>query len=107
MSAEARIVFLVRVAEDRWAEFREAYEEVRLLVADTPGHLRDQVCQSTNDPEQWLITSEWETLEQFVAWERTDEHRETVKPMRACMTDPQSMRFVIRAETPMPSEMSA
>lgn len=100
MSETARIIFLVTVVEDRWAEFLEAYEEVRLLVADTPGHVQDQVCQSVSDPEQWLITSEWVTLEHFQTWERSDEHRATVRSMRACLTDPRSLQFVVRAETP-------
>lgn len=107
MSERARIVFLIRVPEERWAEFLTAYEDVRLLVAMTPGHLQDQVCQSSSDPEQWLITSEWETLDDFVAWERTDEHRETVKSMRECMTEARSLQFEIRAETPEPVEVGS
>ena len=102
MSVErARIVFLVRVAEDRTADFLNAYEAVRHLVAGgVPGHLVDQVCRSAADPEQWLITSEWETLADFEAWERSPEHRELVRPMRECFSDARSLRFVIHAQTP-------
>ncbi|TDB79149.1 MULTISPECIES: antibiotic biosynthesis monooxygenase [unclassified Micromonospora] len=97
----ARIVFLVRVAQERTEDFLRAYEAVRHLVAEgVPGHLVDQVCRSVTDPEQWLITSEWESLADFEAWERSPEHREQVRPMRECFTDARSLRFVIHAQTP-------
>ena len=95
----ARIVFLFRVPASRQPAFLSAYERIRHLVAGTPGHLADQVCQSGDDPEQWLITSEWRDLEAFLAWERTDEHRALVRPMRECITDVRSLRFAVVYET--------
>ncbi|GAA2149993.1 antibiotic biosynthesis monooxygenase family protein [Actinomadura napierensis] len=95
-----RVVFLIRVPEDRQAAFLRAYEEIRHLVADgVPGHLRDQVCRSADDPEQWLITSEWDRLEAFRAWEATAEHRDLVRPMRECFTEARSLKFTVVAET--------
>jgi heme oxygenase (mycobilin-producing) len=80
----ARIVFLIRVPEENREKFLRAYEQIRYEVADgVPGHLLDQVCQSTTDPEQWLITSEWESLDAFVE----------------CMTEARSIKFAIREET--------
>ena len=101
MSAErARIVFLVRVPTARTEEFLRAYENIRYEVAaGVPGHILDQVCQSPADPEQWLITSEWESLDHFVAWEQSPGHRELAGPMRACMTEARSIKFEIREET--------
>lgn len=96
----ARIVFLVRVPEENRERFLAAYERIRYQVAEgVPGHLRDQVCQSASDPEQWLITSEWESLDDFVAWEQSPGHRELAGPMRACMTEARSIKFVVREET--------
>lgn len=96
----ARIVFLVRVPAERREDFLAAYERIRYQVSGgVPGHLRDQVCQSVTDPEQWLITSEWRRVADFLAWEATEEHRELVRPMRECVTEARSLRFLIRAET--------
>ena len=98
--ARARIVFLVRVDEENVERFLTAYERIRYEVAGgVPGHVLDQVCQSPADPEQWLITSEWESLEHFTAWERSPGHRELAGPMRACMSEARSIKFEIRAET--------
>lgn len=98
--SRARIVFLVRVPAARTEEFLRAYENIRYEVASgVPGHVLDQVCQSPADPEQWLITSEWESLDDFVRWEQSPGHRELAGPMRACMTEARSIKFVVREET--------
>ncbi|MEU4718254.1 antibiotic biosynthesis monooxygenase family protein [Nonomuraea dietziae] len=96
----ARIVFLITVPAERQDDFLVAYEKIRYQVSGgVPGHLKDQVCQSVTDPEQWLITSEWRELADFLAWEATQEHRDLVKPMRECITAARSLRFLVKAET--------
>jgi heme-degrading monooxygenase HmoA len=96
----ARIVFLIRVREERTVEFLQAYEYIRYNVAEgVPGHLVDQVCRSSTDPEQWLITSEWTSIEDFVRWESSDDHRTLVAPLRACMEEARSMRFTVEMQT--------
>ena len=95
-----RVIFLITVPRERTVEFLQAYEQIRYVVAEgVRGHITDQVCQSSSDPEQWVITSEWESLADFEAWESDDDHRSLVRPMRACMTEARSLRFVIRVET--------
>jgi heme oxygenase (mycobilin-producing) len=104
----ARILFLFRVPVHRTDEFLRAYELVRYQVANgVDGHLVDQVCASPADPEQWLITSEWASLAHFEAWERSPGHRELTAPMRACIIEDGSLRFVVRAETRSPGYQPA
>ncbi|HEX3784163.1 MAG TPA: antibiotic biosynthesis monooxygenase family protein [Pseudonocardiaceae bacterium] len=99
-TGKARVVFLITVPTERTADFLAAYEAIRYEVAGgVPGHLVDQVCQSPANPEQWLITSEWDSIESFEAWERSPDHRTLVRPMRECMTDARSLRFLIRQQT--------
>jgi heme-degrading monooxygenase HmoA len=98
----ARVLFMVRVAADRTTDFLRAYEMVRHEVSAVPGHLVDQICRSAADPEQWLVTSEWSTLADFEAWERSPGHQELVRPMRECFTDARSLRFLVHAQTPEP-----
>ena len=97
---KGRVVFLIRLKPGMQEEFLRAYEGIRHLVAQgVKGHLVDQVCQSSTDPDSWAITSEWESLDDFLAWERTEEHRGLVKPMRECMAEARSLKFVVREET--------
>jgi heme-degrading monooxygenase HmoA len=102
----ARIVFRVSLHPGTEQQFLAAYESIRHLVAGgVPGHIVDQVCESADVPGEWLITSEWERLEDFRAWERTPEHRELVGPMRACMASAKSAKYLIRRETGNPGRV--
>lgn len=99
-ASPARVVFLITVAKENANAFLAAYEQIRLDVAEgVDGHIVDQVCRSEDDPSQWLITSEWESLAHFRAWERSEGHRRLVAPMRACMTSAVSLKFDVVRET--------
>ena len=46
-----------------------------------------------------MITSEWEWIDDFLAWEATDEHRELAKPLRDCIDKATSLKYVVVEET--------
>ena len=97
---KGRVVFLIRVKPGSGDEFLAGVRGIRHLVAEgVKGHLVDQVCRSPDDPDSWLITSEWESLEDFLEWERTEEHRDLVKPMRDCFAEARSLKFEVVEET--------
>ena len=95
----ARILFSMTVAEEKREDFLAAYEKVRFSVAETHGHIRDQICQSPDSPEKWMIASEWTSVADFFAWEKSEEHKELVRPMRECYSDPEFRSFTVVAET--------
>ncbi|NJP43655.1 SchA/CurD-like domain-containing protein [Actinacidiphila epipremni] len=94
-----RVVLLLDVKRGAQQRFLDAYQLLRDQVASVPGHVSDQLCQSIEDPSQWLITSEWESAEPFLAWVDSPEHREMVKPMHECVNDTRSLRFDVLRET--------
>jgi heme-degrading monooxygenase HmoA len=98
---KGRVVFIVRLKPEVTGEqFLEAYEAIRYEVArGVEGHIVDQVCQSAEDERSWLVTSEWESIDAFYEWERTPEHRDLAKPMRDCMDEAKSYKFVVKQET--------
>jgi len=99
-SMKGRVVFLLQLKPGSVEAFLRAYNNIRQAVArGVKGHLVDQVCQSPTDPLDWLITSEWETLDHFLEWEKTPEHRNLVKPMRECFAEAKSLKYVVREET--------
>jgi heme oxygenase (mycobilin-producing) len=98
---KGRVVFILRLKPGTEEAFLHAYNNIRYQVAKgVAGHLVDQVCQSPSDPLDWLITSEWETLEHFFQWEKTEGHRELAKPLRECFAEAKSLKYVVREETP-------
>ncbi|MGW1955467.1 SchA/CurD-like domain-containing protein [Streptomyces sp. NPDC001920] len=94
-----RVTLLVDLHEGAQEEFLDAYEQMRDRVASVPGHLGDQLCQSLENPSQWLITSEWATAPPYLAWVNSEEHLETVKPLQNCVRELRSMRYGIVRET--------
>ncbi|MFE5817032.1 SchA/CurD-like domain-containing protein [Streptomyces sp. NPDC056479] len=94
-----RVLLLVDLHEGAQQQFLDAYEQMRDRVASVPGHLGDQLCQSVENPSQWVITSEWATAPPYLAWVNSDEHLETVRPLQNCVRELRSMRYGIVRET--------
>ena len=94
-----RVVLLLDVQDGAQERFLDAYEQMRYQVSAVPGHVMDQLCQSTEDPLRWLITSEWESSEPFLEWLDSPEQREMIKPLTGCVRDARSMRFTVFRET--------
>ncbi len=94
-----RVILLLDLYEGAQQQFLEAYELMRKQVAAVPGHISDQLCQSIENPSQWLITSEWESAPPFLAWVNSEDHVEVVKPMHSCVRDTRSTRYSILRET--------
>ncbi|NUR02746.1 MAG: TcmI family type II polyketide cyclase [Streptomyces sp.] len=98
-----RVVLLVDVYDGAQQQFLEAYELLCNQVASVPGHVSDQLCQSIENPSQWLITSEWESAPPFLAWVNSEEHVRMVEPLHSCVRDTRSLRFHIVRETGSPA----
>ncbi|MEU1411348.1 SchA/CurD-like domain-containing protein [Streptomyces sp. NPDC005731] len=94
-----RVVLLVNVYDGAQQQFLEAYEQLCSQVASVPGHVSDQLCQSIENPSQWLITSEWESAPPFLDWVNSEEHVQMVRPLHSCVRDTRSLRFHIVRET--------
>ncbi|ANW17513.1 SchA/CurD-like domain-containing protein [Streptomyces clavuligerus] len=94
-----RVVLLLDLYDGCQKQFLDAYEHMRNHVASVPGHISDQLCQSIENPSQWLITSEWESAPPFLAWVNSEEHVRTVMPLHSCVRDTRSLRFSVLRET--------
>ncbi|MGJ5830641.1 SchA/CurD-like domain-containing protein [Streptomyces ossamyceticus] len=102
-----RVVLLVDVHDGAQQQFLEAYEGLCNQVASVPGHVSDQLCQSIENPSQWLITSEWESAPPFLTWVNSEEHVRMVEPLHSCVRDTRSLRFHIVRETGGPAAEAA
>ncbi|MFJ9412745.1 SchA/CurD-like domain-containing protein [Streptomyces sp. NPDC101227] len=94
-----RVVLMLDLHEGAQQRFLEAYEYLRNQVASVPGHITDQLCQSIENPSQWLITSEWESAPPFLAWVNSEEHVKMVQPLHGCVRNTRSLRFSVLRET--------
>ncbi|MEY9836976.1 antibiotic biosynthesis monooxygenase family protein [Streptacidiphilus sp. EB103A] len=94
-----RVMFFLTVEEEARDRFLAAYDRICADVATVEGHLVDQVCQSLTDPREWVITSEWRSGADFLAWESGAGHHELAGPLVAETTARESRRFTVRRET--------
>ncbi|MBT2208992.1 MULTISPECIES: antibiotic biosynthesis monooxygenase [Actinomadura] len=77
-----RVMVFASVKEDQRGPFEAAYTEVASTVAGTPGHVRDELLRDDARPGGYILLSEWESEEQFRAWEDAPVHRRATTPMR-------------------------
>lgn len=98
-TARLRVIFRLRVADDAEDRFMEAYRRIRHSVARVDGYLGDQLCQSEDDPAEWVIMSEWSTAAHFHRWESSAGHRELAAPLMECVIGRESLRYHVRLRT--------
>ncbi|MFD3695310.1 SchA/CurD-like domain-containing protein [Streptomyces sp. NPDC058646] len=94
-----RVVLLLDLYDGAQNQFLEVYENLRDQVSSVPGHISDELCQSIENPSQWLITSEWESAPPFLAWLNSEEHARSVQPLHGCVRDTRSLRFSVLQES--------
>lgn len=93
----ARFVLEFQVSPGREEDVRRAYSALRArLEQGVPGLLGHQLCQNVDDPQRFIITSEWEDLEASTSWDRSAEHNELVRPLRQCFEQAGSTKYVVR-----------
>jgi heme-degrading monooxygenase HmoA len=79
--------------------FEAAFAEVTKKVRGTPGHIADELLRDSTGTDvmpgagaepveagdagsSYILLSEWESREAFLAWERDEIHMQTTTPMR-------------------------
>ena len=66
--------------------FEEAFEagwaDIDREVSKTPGYIRSELLRRTDRPSSYVLLSEWESREHFLAWEDRPVHRGTTTPIR-------------------------
>jgi heme-degrading monooxygenase HmoA len=97
--SRVRVVLMLDIHDGKQLEFLNAYDGIRDRVAAVPGHVSDQLCQSLDNPTQWLLTSEWESAEPFLTWVNSEEHLDTVEPLQDYVRDTHSLRYSVLRET--------
>ncbi len=72
-----------KIRKGEEAGFEAAYAEVTAKVKGTPGHIVDELLRDVAEPGNYILLSEWESREAFLAWENAPIHMATTKPMHS------------------------
>jgi heme-degrading monooxygenase HmoA len=94
----ARVMVYARIKDENQDAFEKAYAEVTAKVKGTPGHIQDELLRHSTgsdimpgaepepEPEDgttgYILLSEWESRDAFLAWEQDEIHMKTTVPMR-------------------------
>ena len=80
----ARVMVFAKIRQGEEAKFEAAYAEVTAKVKASAfkGHIKDELLRDTSEPGSYILLSEWESKEAFLAWEDAPIHMQTTTPMR-------------------------
>lgn len=91
-----RLVVDVRIKPGSRDELLSAYAALRARVAQEPGLIGHQLCESSDESEHWLIISEWESMELSNGWDASEDHARLLAPLRACFAQASRSSFDVR-----------
>jgi len=91
-----RLIVDVRVKDGMQEALSRAYAELVARAVEEPGLIAHQLCQSVDEPDRWLVISEWQSLEESTAWDRSEDHGRLLAPMRACFAQAARAAFEVR-----------
>ncbi len=92
-----RVMVFAKIKPGNEAAFEAAFAEVTKKVRGTPGHIADELLRDSTgtdvmpgaepaEPDSagsgYILLSEWESRDAFLAWERDEIHMQTTTPMR-------------------------
>ena len=77
----ARIMVQVTVDEGKEEEFERTFRGIAPEIEKAPRLIQHQVIRAMDDPHSYIMLSEWESAEDFDTWEKTQGHRDLVRPL--------------------------
>ena len=83
----ARVMVFAKINRGDEEAFEAAYAEVTSNVKGTKGHIADELLRRAEpadpegEPRTYVLLSEWESREAFLAWENAPVHTEKRNPM--------------------------
>lgn len=60
----------------------DAYHQINQRLAGTPGLLNSELLEEVAGSGEYIIMSEWSSLDAFQTWEQGPDHRHTTAPLR-------------------------
>jgi heme-degrading monooxygenase HmoA len=77
-----RATLQMKVKEGRGEEFERAWRTIAEQVRRAPGNLRQSLARDPQDPDSFVVTSDWVSRERFGEFERSPEQDELTAPLR-------------------------
>lgn len=82
MSVQVMVFGKLKHSEDR-DKFEALISLVSQDIEGTTGYIKDELLRDVNDPDAYIMMSEWSSLEEFLKWEQSPIHKQNTGPLRA------------------------
>ena len=77
-----RATLQMKVKPGKAGEFEAAWHKIAEAVRQTPGNLRQTLLTDVDDPETFVVMSDWESRDAFTRFERSPEQDDLTAPLR-------------------------
>jgi heme-degrading monooxygenase HmoA len=77
-----RATLYMKVKAGRGADFEDAWHKIAEEVRKAPGNVRQTLSRDPDDPDSFVVASDWEDREAFGRFERSPEQDELTAPLR-------------------------
>ena len=77
-----RATLQMKVKPGKADDFERAWRQIAENVRGAPGNLRQDLLIDPQDPETFVVTSDWESREAFSRFERSPEQDDLTAPLR-------------------------
>ena len=91
-----KMIVDVRVKPGSREELLRAYRALRARAEQEPALISHQLCESSEDPERFMVISEWDSAQASSDWDRSEDHARLLAPMRACFAQASRAAFQVR-----------
>jgi heme-degrading monooxygenase HmoA len=72
----------MKVKDGRGSEFERVWREIAEEIRRVPGNLRQTLTRDPDDPDSFVVTSDWSSREVFGDFERSPEQDDLTAPIR-------------------------
>jgi heme-degrading monooxygenase HmoA len=95
MMSRIRVLVFRAAPADSSSDLEQAYHQVSKTLQAIPGLLGNELLRSVTQPNGFVIMSEWESLEAYLAWENDPVHGNKTSPLRPYLDPVRSKQFEV------------
>jgi heme-degrading monooxygenase HmoA len=77
-----RATLYMKVKDGRGSDFEREWRQIAEVVRRVPGNLRQTLTRDPNDPDSFVVSSDWESREAFGRFETSPEQDDLTAPLR-------------------------
>jgi heme-degrading monooxygenase HmoA len=77
-----RATLYMKVKDGRGRDFERAWRAIAEEVRKAPGNIRQALTRDPEDPDSFVVTSDWTSRDVFGEFERSPEQDELTAPLR-------------------------